>query len=77
MRGGALKIFIPQNQQEGGGGSEKVEPLVRGAAKISSSEFQYLHPPAVIINELSLKTPFLASFGYLFSMLLLRFRSCY
>ena len=42
--------------EEGGGGSEifsttkegapkKIEPLARGAAKISSFEFQYLHPP--------------------------------
>ena len=32
-----------------------MEPLARGAAKISSFEFQYLHPlPLVILNELSL-----------------------
>ena len=43
--GGAPKICILQNQQERGGGSKKIEPLVRGAAKISSFEFQYLHPP--------------------------------
>ena len=53
-------------KEEGGGGSEifsttkegapkKIEPLARGAAKISSFEFQYLHPPPlVILNELSL-----------------------
>ena len=38
---------------EGGGGSLKIEPLARGAAKISSFKFQYLHP-LVILNELSL-----------------------
>ena len=32
-----------------------MELLVRGAAKISSFKFQYLHPPSlVILNELSL-----------------------
>ena len=31
---------------------------MRGAAKISSFEFQYLHPPLVILNELSLRQPF-------------------
>ena len=38
----------------GRGGSCKIELLVRGVAKISSFEFQYLHPPLVILNELSL-----------------------
>ena len=28
-----------------GGPPEKIEPLATGAAKISSFEFQYLHPP--------------------------------
>ena len=28
-----------------GGGLLKIEPLTRGAAKISSLEFRYLHPP--------------------------------
>ena len=41
---GAPKICILQNQQERAC-SKKIEPLVRGAAKISSFEFQYLHPP--------------------------------
>ena len=43
-------MCILQNQQVrggggGGGGSQKIEPLVWGAAKISSFEFQYLHSP--------------------------------
>ena len=39
----------------GGGAPKKIEPLARGAAKISSFEFQYLHPPTlVILHELSL-----------------------
>ena len=42
IRGGAPKICILQNQQEGV--SQKIEPLARGTAKISSFEFQYLHP---------------------------------
>ena len=29
----------------GGGAPKKIEPLAKGAAKISSFEFQYLHPP--------------------------------
>ena len=49
---GDSEICILQNQQEGEG-LLKNEPLARGAAKISSSEFQYLHP-LVILNELSL-----------------------
>ena len=51
---GALKICILQNQQEWGG-SSKIEPLARGTAKLSSFEFQYLHPLLVILNELSLR----------------------
>ena len=49
--GGALEFFrLPRR------GLLKNEPLARGAAKISSFEFQYLHPPLlVILNELSLK----------------------
>ena len=43
---GAPKIFILQNQQEeGGGGLLKNLTTTRGVAKISSFEFQYLHPP--------------------------------
>ena len=60
----------------GEGGSYKIEPLVRGAAKISSFEFQYLHPsppppPIVILNELSLRQaragvlPVIHSYGVL------------
>ena len=41
LGGGAPKICILQNQQE-----RKIEPLARGTAKISSFEFQYLHPPS-------------------------------
>ena len=44
-RGGAPKICILQNQQEGVGGSWNIELLAKGAAKISSFEFQYLHFP--------------------------------
>ena len=53
LGGGASKICILQNQEEGE--APKNEPLVRGAAKISSFKFQYFHPPLVILNELSLK----------------------
>ena len=41
--GGASKICMLQNQQEEG--LLKIEPLARGAAKISSFEFQFPHPP--------------------------------
>ena len=52
---GAPKICILQNQQEGEGGApKKIEPLSTGAVKISSFEFQYLHPHLIILNELSL-----------------------
>ena len=53
---GAPKICILQNQQEGRRAPKKIEPLAKGAAKISSFELQYLHSPLVILNELSLKT---------------------
>ena len=49
---GAPKICILQNQWERGA-PKKIEPLARGAAKISSFAFQYLHPPPpplVILN---------------------------
>ena len=39
---------------KGGEGLQKIEPLARGPAKISSFEFQNLPPPLVILNELSL-----------------------
>ena len=42
-------------------GSSKIEPLARGAAKISSFEFQYLHrppTPLVILHELSQRISF-------------------
>ena len=48
--GGAPKIFILQNQQEGGlliNGTASE----RGAAKISSFKFQYLHPPPCHIKK--------------------------
>ena len=38
-----------------GGAPKKIEPLARGAAKISRFEFQYLHPPPAMLNELSLR----------------------
>ena len=50
-KGGALKklggrlrkfVYFKTNRR---GAPKKIEPLVRGAAKISSFEFQYLHPP--------------------------------
>ena len=43
IRGGSENCIL-QNQKDRGG-SKKIEPLVRGAAKISNFEFQYLHPP--------------------------------
>ena len=49
MAGGGSEIFFDYQ----GGGSQKIELLARGAAKISSLEFQYLHS-LVILNELSL-----------------------
>ena len=39
-RKGALRKIVGL-----GGGLLKIEPLARGAAKISSFKFQYLHPP--------------------------------
>ena len=47
-------MCILQNQQEEGGGSQKIELLARGANKISSFEPQYVHFPLVTLNELSL-----------------------
>ena len=57
---GGLRKFLDTRK----GGSEKIrrgsanlyslKPTGGGAAKISSFEFQYLHPPLVILNELSL-----------------------
>ena len=45
----------PRGGREEEGGVLKIEPLARGAAKILSLEFQYLHTqPVVILNELSL-----------------------
>ena len=40
----ALKFF-PLPRGEGGGAPKTIEPLAKEAAKISSFEFQYLHPP--------------------------------
>ena len=43
IEGGLRKfVYFKTNRR---GGSQKIEPLARGAAKISSFEFQYLHPP--------------------------------
>ena len=52
--GGGSEIFSTTKE----GAPKKIEPLARGAAKISSFDFQYLHlpPPLVILNELSLTT---------------------
>ena len=55
--GWGSEIFFTTNGG-GGGGLLKIEPLARGAVKISSFKFQYLHPsppPLVIFNELSLQ----------------------
>ena len=40
--GGGLRKFVyfKNNRRRGGGCSRKIEPLARGAAKISSFEFQ-------------------------------------
>ena len=46
-----LKICFLQNQHDGG--LLKNLTAARGAAKISSFEFQYLLAPLVILNELS------------------------
>ena len=48
-------IYLIQNQQEGGGllKNRAASWGEGGAAKISSFEFQYLHPQLVILNELS------------------------
>ena len=42
-KGGSENLYT--SKSTGGGGSYKIEPLATGAAKISSFEFQYLHPP--------------------------------
>ena len=63
------KFVYFKTNRKGGGGFWKIEPLARGAAKIVSFEFQYLHPPPspfppppppplVILNELSLRLRF-------------------
>ena len=52
-KGGSEKIvglvyiltYTSKPTGEGGGSSQKIEQLARKAAKISSSEFQYLHRP--------------------------------
>ena len=55
-KGGLRKfVYFKTNSR---GGSQKIEPLARGAAKISSFEFQYLHLPLVILSELSLNDPY-------------------
>ena len=52
-KGGSENLYT--SKPTGRGGSKKIEPLVRGATKISNFEFQYLHPhPLIILNELSL-----------------------
>ena len=53
--GGSLRKFLyfKTNRR---GDAKKIEPIARGAAKISSFEFQYLHPLLVILNELPLTT---------------------
>ena len=59
---GGLRKFVYFKTNRKGGPPKKIEPLVRGAAKISSLEFQYLHlppPPLVILDELSLIVPFI------------------
>ena len=45
IKGGGLQksVYFKINRK-GGGAPKKIEPLARGAAKISSFEFQYLHP---------------------------------
>ena len=59
-RGGGLRKFVYfKTNRRWGGAPKKIEPLARGAAKISSFEFQYLHTPPplpVILNELSLNS---------------------
>ena len=44
IRGGLQKfVYFKTNRRVGP--AKKIGPLVRGAAKMSSFEFQYLHPP--------------------------------
>ena len=46
IRGGVDEnLYTSKPTGGGGGGLLKIEPLARGAAKISSFQFQYLHPP--------------------------------
>ena len=51
QKGGSEKIRgegsenLYTSKPTGGGTPKKIEPLARGATKISSFEFQYLHPP--------------------------------
>ena len=40
-----LYTLNPNGGGGGGGAPKKIEPLAKGATKISSFEFQYLHPP--------------------------------
>ena len=47
-KGGLRKfVYFKTNRREGG--SQKIELLARGAAKISSFESQYLHPSPLVI----------------------------
>ena len=55
-RRGAPKICILQNQQEGWGRLLKNWTASEGGCQ--NLEFQYLHPPPVILNELSLISKF-------------------
>ena len=43
--GGSENFVYFKTDRRGGGAPKKIELLVRGAAKISIFEFQYLHPP--------------------------------
>ena len=42
-------VYFKTNRREGGGGLLKNRTASEGAAKISSFEFQYLHPPPPVI----------------------------
>ena len=53
-RKGGSKNLYTSKPTGGRGAPKKIEPLARGTAKIPSFEFQYLHSPLVILNELSL-----------------------
>ena len=54
--GGGSENMYTSKRTGGGGATKKIEPLVRGAAKISSFEFRYLHPPPPLSPKLSLKS---------------------